>query len=65
LSAFLPAFRMGGLLFAVCLYAGLMILRPISAIHYGNLSKMTYIIGSLEWALGIWGIVLLVMELKK
>ena len=65
LSAFFPAFRLGGLLFACCLYLGLMILRPISAVHYGNLSRITYIVGALEWALGIWGIVLLILELKK
>lgn len=64
-SAFYPAFRLGGLLFATCLYLGLMILRPISAVHYGNVSKMTYMVGALEWVLGIWGIILLVMELKK
>jgi hypothetical protein len=64
-SAFYPSLRLGGLLFATCLYLGLMILRPISALHYGNVSKMTFIIGALEWALGIWGIILLMMELKK
>jgi len=64
-SAFFPAFRMGGLLFASCLYLGLMVLRPVSAMHYGNVSKITYMIGALEWALGIWGIILLVTELKK
>ena len=64
-SAFFPAFRLGGLLLASCLYMGLMILRPISAMHYGNVSKITYVIGSLEWVLGIWGIILLVMALKK
>jgi hypothetical protein len=65
LSAFYPAFRLGGLLFAACLYLGLMILRPISAVHYGNVSKMIYVIGAMEWILGIWGIILLIMELKK
>lgn len=64
-SAFYPPFRLGGLLFASCIYLGLMVLRPISAVHYGNVSKITYIIGTLEWVLGIWGIILLVMELKK
>lgn len=64
-SAFYPALRLGGLLFAACIYGGLMILRPISAVHYGNVSKMTYIIGAMEWVLGIWGIILLIMELKK
>lgn len=64
-SAFHPAFRLGGLLFASCLYMGLMILRPISALHYGNVSKITYMVGTLEWVLGIWGIILLVMELRK
>ncbi len=65
LSAFYPAFRLGGLLFASCLYLGLMILRLISVVHYGNVSKITYMVGALEWVLGIWGIALLVMELKK
>ncbi len=63
--AFHPAFRLGGLLFASCLYLGLMILRLISVLHYGNVSKITYMVGALEWILGIWGIILLVMELKK
>lgn len=65
ICAFFPGLRLAGLVFAACLYTGLMILRPISSLHYGNISKMTYIIGGLEYALGIWGIILLVMELKK
>lgn len=65
LSACYPAFRLGGLLFASCLYLGLMILRLISVLHYGNVSKITYMVGALEWVLGVWGIALLVMELKK
>lgn len=64
-ASFYPALRLGGLVFAVCLYLGLMVLRPISIAHYGHVPKTTYIIGALEWALGIWGIILLVMELKK
>jgi hypothetical protein len=65
ICAFFPGLRFAGLVFAVCLYVGLMILRPISAIYYGNVTKMTYVVGGLEYALGIWGIILLVMELKK
>lgn len=65
LCAFFPGLRLAGSVFAACLYIGLMILRPLSALHYGQISKMTYIIGSLEWGLGIWGIALLVIELKK
>jgi hypothetical protein len=64
LCAFFPGLRLAGLVFAVCLYAGLMILRPISSIYYGHVTKMTYVVGGLEYALGIWGIILLVMELK-
>lgn len=65
LCAFYPGLRLAGLLFAVCIYLGLMLLRTITAIHYGNVSKTTYMIGGLEYALGIWGIILLIMELKK
>lgn len=65
ISAFYPGLRLAALVFAVCLYAGLMIMRPISSIFYGNVSKITYLVGGLEYALGVWGIILLVMELKK
>lgn len=65
LCAFYPGLKLAGLLFAVCIYLGLMILRTITAIHYGNVSKTTYMIGGLEYALGIWGIIILMMELKK
>lgn len=63
--AFYPGLRLAGLLFAVCIYLGLMLLRTITAIHYGQVSKATYLIGGLEYALGIWGMILLIMELKK
>jgi len=62
LSAFLPSARLAGLIFCVCIYGGLMIVRPIAAIVYGNVDKATYLIGSLEYVLGIVGIILLVRD---
>jgi hypothetical protein len=65
LSAYYPKLRMAGLLFCVCIYAGLMIVRPIAALCYGNVSKITYIIGAVEYVFGIWGIIILVMKMKE
>lgn len=65
LCAFIPGMRVTGLLFCVCIYAGVMIVRPVSALIYGNVSKATYLVGGLEYILGIWGIILLIREYTK
>lgn len=65
ICAFVPNLRFSGLIFGVCMYAGLILVRSISALVYGNLQKGTYVIGGLELVLGIWGIILLINELKK
>lgn len=59
ISAMFEQMRFSGLVFCVSIYIGVMIIRPISALVYGNVNKATYIVGALEWILGIWGIVLL------
>ncbi|MES2591165.1 MAG: hypothetical protein V4608_04715 [Bacteroidota bacterium] len=60
-----PKIRLAGLLFCVCMYIGLIIIRTASALIYGNVSKIIYVIGGLEYILGIWGIILLVGKLKE
>lgn len=62
LCALYPAHEMTGLLFCVSIYGGLMILRPVSAIAYGNISRMTWVLGTMEYGLGIWGIILLIKQ---
>jgi hypothetical protein len=62
LCAVYPAYEMAGLLFCVSIYGGLMIIRPISAIAYGNIYKMTWVLGTMEYILGIWGIILLIKQ---
>lgn len=64
-TAFYPSIRLAGLIFCVCLYTGAMVIRSGSTFLYGNASKVTYMIGGLEYLLGIFGIVLLVNELRK
>lgn len=65
ICAFSPQLSVGGLIFLVCIYAGVMIIRPVCALCYGNMLTVTWLVGALEWALGIWGIVLLTVELRK
>ena len=62
LCALYPVYEMAGLLFCVSIYGGLMILRPISAIAYGNISKITWVLGITEYIFGIWGIILLINQ---
>jgi hypothetical protein len=64
-SAYFPSLRTAGLLWCVCIYIGLMIVRPAAAAYYGDVNKMTYFVGAMEYALGIWGIVILVMGLRN
>ena len=63
LSAFYHNIQLGGLIFCVCLYAGAMIIRTGSSLFYGNVSKITYMVGGLEYLLGIWGAALLFKNL--
>ncbi|MES2763723.1 MAG: hypothetical protein V4677_16025 [Bacteroidota bacterium] len=65
LTAYFPKLRMAGLLFCVCIYAGLMIVRPAAALYYGNVSKITYILGVVEYVFGIWGIIILAMKMRE
>lgn len=65
ICAFSPRLSLGGLIFLVCIYAGVMIIRPVCALCYGNMLTVTWLAGALEWALGIWGIILLAGELRK
>ncbi len=65
LCAFYPSLSNTGLIFAVCLYLGLILVRTITAISLGDIPKIIYIIGALEYILGIWGAILLYLELKK
>jgi len=65
ITAFYPQFRLPGLIFCVAIYIGVMSVRTICAMVYGNVLKVTYMIGALEYLLGIWGIILLTLELKK
>jgi hypothetical protein len=62
LCALYPAFEMAGLLFCVSIYGGLMVVRPISSIAYGSVSKITWVVGVMEYILGIWGIILLINQ---
>ena len=64
-SALYPSVRLAGLIFCVCIYTGAMVIRTGSTFLYGNASKVTYMIGGLEYTLGIIGIALLVNELRK
>lgn len=64
ICGFLPEMKLSGLIFAVCLYAGLIISRTSAAFYYGDVTTATYVVGGLEYALGIWGIILLVNEFR-
>ena len=59
IAAFLPNIQLSGLIFCVCIYLGSMLIRTSSGLFYGNVSKVTYLVGGLEYLLGIWGVVLL------
>lgn len=65
LCAFYPRLSFAGLVFSVCIYVGIMLTRTICSLYYGNVLKVTYLVGALEYLLGIWGIILLTIELKK
>lgn len=58
-SAWFPALRLGGLLFCVAAYVCIIVTRTLSGFYFGNLEKATFMIGALEYALCIWGLVVL------
>lgn len=64
IAAFTEQMRFTALLFCVCLYVGIMLTRTSAALYFGHLDKGTYLVGALEYALGIWGIFLLVWYKK-
>ncbi len=59
IAAFMPEIKFSGLMFCVCIYLGSMLIRTGSVLFFGNVSKVTYMVGGLEYLLGIWGVVLL------
>lgn len=65
IAAFLPNIRLSGLIFCVCIYLGSMLIRTSCALFYGNVSKATYMVGGLEYLLGIWGVILLFKYLNS
>lgn len=64
LAAYYKNMNFAGLVFCVALYLGIMLTRTISAFYYGHLTKATYLVGGLEYALGTWGLVILYINLK-
>ena len=64
-AAFLPNIKLSGLIFCVCIYLGSMLIRTSSALFYGNVSKVTYMINGLKYLLGIWGIILLFKNINS
>lgn len=65
LCGFYSQMRLSGLVFAACIYTGLVFARVFSAIMNENISKTTYIIGGLELFLFIAGITLLIGQTTK
>ena len=62
IAAFKEEMRFTALVFLVCLYLGIMLTRTSAAVYFGHLDKATYWVGGLEYALGIWGLVLLIIK---
>ena len=60
-----PSLSLAGLIFCVSIYLGLMFTRTFTAMYYGNVSTATYLVGSSEYIFGIWGVIILVLELRK
>ena len=65
IAALFPNIKLSGLIFCVCIYISSMIIRTACSLCYGHVSKPTYMLGGLEYAFGIWGLILLVSELKR
>jgi hypothetical protein len=64
LCALYPKYAETGLIFAVCLYLGLMLVRTITALKLGDIPTIIYVVGALEYIFGIWGVILL-YQVKK
>ena len=62
LSGYYAHMQFAGLVFCVAIYVPIILTRTFSALHYKSLNKATYIVGSLEYVLAIWGIVLLIND---
>jgi hypothetical protein len=58
LTAFHAGHRRLGLLFALCLYAPIVMYRAITVLRYGPVSTTTLTVAALEVILLIWGAVL-------
>ncbi|MES2514938.1 MAG: hypothetical protein V4580_12370 [Bacteroidota bacterium] len=65
LTAYFPKLSLAGLLFCVCIYGGLMIMRPAAALYLVQVSKITYILGAVEYIFGIWGIIILTLKMRE
>ena len=65
ICALYPSMSLAGIIFCVCMYVGLVVTRAYAVLANGNVSKMIYIIGGLELALLIWGLVLLISLAKN
>ncbi len=65
ICSFNESMKLTGLIFCVCLYLGIILTRTTSALYYGNVLKATYMVGALEYSLAIWGIIILIQQLKK
>ena len=58
LTAFNAEYRRLGLLFALCMYAPIVLYRAITVLRYGPLSSTTLTVAVLEIGLLFWGVVL-------
>jgi hypothetical protein len=58
-SGYYESLNIAGLVLCVAMYGCIVVTRTTTAIYYGNLTKATYMVGGLEYVLGIWGVVLL------
>jgi hypothetical protein len=65
ISSFYPGIKLSGLIFCVCIYSGSILIRTVFAIYYGNISKATYLLGGMEYVMGIAGVLLLLKEFKN
>lgn len=59
LAGYYESMNLAGLIFCVSIYACIVVTRTGTALYYGNLTKATYMVGGLEYGLGIWGAILL------
>lgn len=62
LCGFYPALRPAGLLFSVCMYSGIILVRISCILLIGNPTKATFMAGALECVFGIWALLLLLSK---